>query len=212
MRMFGSTNLSVHDNVMAGIQVGGYLDVNLVGYAHRNLYIGNSRIYNNPGVAWHWRATGFGIPLGSTDGAVLEKNVLYNNGQNSTTGEWTNGHHGLGIDNVVIQDNEVHHTRTSGGDGGGIDLDGGMTNSIVQYNYIHDNDGSGISLAQYSEVRNVFSNNIVRYNISQNDGRRSISWGWIIVVNSTGAMRQTLPSTTTRCLDLPTRTECTTRS
>lgn len=183
------TNLSVHDNVMAGIQVGGYLDVNLVGYAHRNVYIGNSKIYNNPGAPFHWRATGFGILLGSTDAAIIEKNILYDNGQNSTTGNGPMGIMAWESNNVVIQNNEVHHTRTSGGDGGGIDLDGGMTNSIVQYNYIHDNDGSGISLAQYAEVRNVFSNNIVRYNVSQNDGRRSISWGGIIVVNSTGAMR-----------------------
>ncbi len=75
---------------------------------------------------------------------------------------------------VIIQSNEVYNTRTAGSDGGGIDFDGGVTNSIAQYNYTHDNAGSGINLAQYYPVRVAFSNNTVRFNISQDDGRNSI--------------------------------------
>lgn len=183
------TNISTHDNLMGGIIVGGYLDEKMVGYAHRNVYIADCEVFNNPGISLHWRDTGIGILLGSTDGAVIERNVAYENGKNSTTAAGPMGIMAWESNNVIIQYNEVHHTRTSGGDGGGIDLDGGMTNSIIQYNYTHDNEGSGLNLAQYGEVRNVHSNNIVRYNISQNDGRKSISWAGIAVWNATGAMR-----------------------
>ena len=83
--------------------------------------------------------------------------------------------------NLLVQRNEVHHMRSPFNDGGGIAFDGGITNSVMQYNYIHDNEGSGINLSQYNPVRIQFSNNIVRYNISQNDGRKSLSWAGIMV-------------------------------
>ncbi|MCC6587062.1 MAG: right-handed parallel beta-helix repeat-containing protein [Bryobacterales bacterium] len=183
------TNISAHDNLIAGIQVGGYLDVNLISYAHRNVYIADCQMYRNTGLAYHWRDTGFGLLLASTEGAVVERNVAHDNGEKSTT--WA-GPMGIFIwesTDVLVQFNEVHHTRTSGGDGGGIDLDGGVTNSVVQYNYTHDNDGAGLNMAQYAEVRNVFANNTLRYNISQNDGRKSIAWSGIAVWNASGAMR-----------------------
>jgi hypothetical protein len=182
------TNVSAHDNLMAGIQVGGYLDVNLAGYAHRNVYIADCQVYNNTGVANHWRDTGFGIFLDSIDGAVIERNAAWNNGAKSTTMAGPMGIMAMESNNILMQFNESHHNHTAGGDGGGMDLDGGVTNSTIQYNYTHDNDGSGYNMAQYGEVRNAFSNNTVRYNISQNDGRTSISASGIIVWNATGAM------------------------
>ena len=47
-----------------------------------------------------------------------------------------------------------------------------MTNSVMQYNYSHDNDGAGYGLYQGSTSA-PWSNNVVRYNISQNDGRKN---------------------------------------
>ena len=47
-----------------------------------------------------------------------------------------------------------------------------MKNSVMQYNYSHDNDGAGYLLAQFTYARE-FTNNIVRYNISENDGRKN---------------------------------------
>ena len=79
---------------------------------------------------------------------------------------------------VVIQYNESHHNRTgSPKDGGGFDLDGGVQNSIVQYNYSHNNDGAGYLLAQFEGAK-PFHNNIIRYNLSKNDGRKN-SYGGI---------------------------------
>src|SRR6185436_14166755 len=55
---------------------------------------------------------------------------------------------------------------------GGFDLDGGVTNSVMQYNYSHGNDGAGFLLAQFANAK-PFSGNVVRYNISQADGRKN---------------------------------------
>ena len=57
-------------------------------------------------------------------------------------------------------------------DGGGFDLDGGVTNSVLQYNYSHDNDGAGYLVYSYPDAPYTCRNNTVRYNISQNDGRK----------------------------------------
>ena len=81
--------------------------------------------------------------------------------------------------------NESHHNRTgSSKDGGGFDLDGGVRNSIVQYNYSHDNDGSGFLLAQFEGAKE-FHSNIIRYNLSENDGRKNAYGG--VHLWSTGA-------------------------
>ena len=86
---------------------------------------------------------------------------------------------------VVIQFNESHHNLTgSSKDGGGFDLDGGVTNSVLQYNYSHDNDGAGYLLAQFEGAR-PFYGNVLRYNLSVNDGRRNRYGG--IHLWSTGA-------------------------
>ncbi len=175
------TNVSSHDNLYAGMWMGGYLAPTFAGYSDTNLYIGNCQFYNNTGTTDFVTDSGFGIFLDSVNGAVIEKNVVYNNGQNTISLAGPMGIMAMESNNIVVQNNEVHHTHSSGLDGGGIDFDGGVTNSVMQYNYIHDNDGSGINLAQYSPVRVQFSNNTVRYNISQNDGRNSISWGGIMM-------------------------------
>src|SRR3712207_8524244 len=45
-------------------------------------------------------------------------------------------------------------------------------NSIMQYNYSHDNYGAGYLLARYSSAP-AMSNLTIRYNISENDGRKN---------------------------------------
>jgi hypothetical protein len=73
---------------------------------------------------------------------------------------------------VVIQYCEAYNNHAINCDGGGFDLDGGCQNCIIQYCYSHDNDGAGYLLCQYNGAR-AFTGNIVRYSISQNDGRRN---------------------------------------
>ncbi|MEA2708059.1 MAG: hypothetical protein QOF78_660, partial [Phycisphaerales bacterium] len=90
-----------------------------------------------------------------------------------------------GSNRVTIQYNESYnnHTRTST-DGGGIDLDWDTNNSIVQYNYTHGNDGPGYLLCP---AKKGGSNNVLRYNVSENDGRKNGVGGIQLYGNVTGA-------------------------
>jgi hypothetical protein len=89
---------------------------------------------------------------------------------------------------VIFQYNESWGNRTSGGhDGDGFDFDADTSYSIMQYNYSHDNDGNGFQLNQWRND-SLSTGNIVRYNISQNDGRRNNYAGlecWGRILNST---------------------------
>jgi hypothetical protein len=74
-------------------------------------------------------------------------------------------------DRVIIQYCVSHDNKTQKGamDGGGFDFDGGVTNSILQYNLSYNNHGAGYLLCQYRGARE-WKNNICRYNITINDG------------------------------------------
>jgi hypothetical protein len=164
------TNSLSHDNGSAGIST--YAQVN---YVHKNLYVAYNKVYNNPGIPENTTGnSGSGIVLGNVDGAVIEYCTSYNNGwlhSNSYGGP--NGIWAYASNNVTIQFNESHHNKTGNTrDGGGFDFDGGCTNSIMQYNYSHDNDGAGYLMANYDGAP-LMKNIIVRYNISENDGRKN---------------------------------------
>jgi len=57
-----------------------------------------------------------------------------------------------------------------------------VTNSLMQYNYAHDNDGAGYLLCQYAGA-SVWSGNTIRHNVSINDGRKN-GYAGIHVVNA----------------------------
>lgn len=144
-------------------------------YANENVQIKYVTAYNNSGKPGKKiQNTGSGIVLSDVNGGVIERCIAYNNGwlceseQGGPVGIWA-----WDSKNVIIQYNESYQNKTNGNfDGGGFDLDGGMQNSIIQYNYSHDNYGPGYLLAQFSYAR-LHKNNIVRYNISENDCRRN---------------------------------------
>jgi hypothetical protein len=152
-----------HENGFAGISSGGHVS--------HDLYIGYSLAENNPGdPTVRDNHSGNGIVVGAVRGGVIEHCEARHNGWDMV---WT-GNGPVGIwayesDRVTIQFCVSHHNRSTAEDGGGFDLDGGMTNSFVQYNYSHDNFGSGYLICQY-EGAGKFANNVVRYNISQDDG------------------------------------------
>jgi hypothetical protein len=60
-----------------------------------------------------------------------------------------------------------------------------MTNSVVQYNYSHDNFGTGYLICQYPGAPE-FANNVVRYNISQDDGLFAHNSGIYVWVGGSG--------------------------
>ncbi len=166
------TNSSSHDNGDAGIVVVGTFLSNATTWSHTNLYIADSQAYNNAGIANANIHTGDGIRISDVNGATLERNVAYNNGQwNNFTGGGPFGIWAFDSNAVVIQYNESYNNKSSNQfDGGGFDLDGGTSNSIIQYNYSHGNRGAGLLAYQYGGAR-AWKNNIFRYNISENDCR-----------------------------------------
>jgi hypothetical protein len=109
--------------------------------------------------------------MGQVDKGLIENTVAHHTGSanihcGGPGGIWT-----WDSNNITIQFCESYSNSSGTGcDGLGFDLDGGVTNSLMQYNYSHDNDGAGYLLGQYDNAR-PWSNNVVRYNISENDGK-----------------------------------------
>jgi hypothetical protein len=162
-------NLVVHDNLWDGILV--YGNFSTVGYPHHNVMVTNCESYNNPGIADPNNIRGNGIIVSNTDGALIENCIAHGNGSSNIHcggpgGIWT-----YDCNNIIIQYCESYNNHSgSACDGLGFDLDGGTINSIMQYNYSHDNDGGGFLMGQMLNGR-PWKNNICRYNISENDAR-----------------------------------------
>ena len=156
-----------------GILVYGYappVAVAAAPYSNRDVTIRGCQVFDNDGDPQATAGTGDGILVGEVDGALIEYCVASGNGKNGggPIGIWT-----WDSNNVVIQHNISHGNKTGGPrDGGGFDLDGGVSNSVLQYNYSYDNAGAGFMLAQNATAR-PFADNTVRYNVSQNDARRN---------------------------------------
>jgi hypothetical protein len=164
----------VFANGDAGLYVKGEYDYKSADYSHKNIYIRNVKAYDNLGRPDSKQNTGSGIVLSDTENGLIEHCIAYNNGAlchselGGPVGIWA-----WDAKNVIIQHNESFNNKTGSiKDGGGFDLDGGTVNSIMQYNYSHDNDGAGFFLAQFSYAR-PHTGNTIRYNISYNDGRKN---------------------------------------
>jgi len=164
------TNCVTYQNKGTGILIGGCYPDDPDNYANSNVYVGYCKAYDNPGDPEYLEShSGNGILIGDVDGGVIEYCEAYNNGydcraDSGPVGIWT-----WTSNNVVIQYCESHHNRRGGrNDGGGFDFDAGTTNSVIQYNYSHDNDGSGYLICSDKNAH-TYNNNIFRYNISLND-------------------------------------------
>lgn len=140
------------------------------------MYIGYSVAENNPGCpVIKDNHSGNGILVSGVSNTLIEYCEAMNNGWdmpregNGPVGIWT-----YLSDRVIIQHCYSHHNKTSknGLDGGGFDFDGGVTNSIMQYNLSENNEGAGYGMFQYAGA-DTWNNNIVRYNISFNDGQKN---------------------------------------
>ena len=131
---------------------------------------------NDPGVPVNWypstnvvvrdnymeKIGGDGITVRDTDGALIEHNLVrdcryQNTGYN--VGIWP-----FEAANTVLQYNEAYETHGTT-DGQGLDCDHASSNSVMQYNYSHNNEG-GFMLIMGGYPHTGAT---VRYNISQND-------------------------------------------
>jgi regulation of enolase protein 1 (concanavalin A-like superfamily) len=155
------TNNSIHDNNDSGIFI-----TAPVRNLHTNVYIGHNDVFNSSGDPSN-TVTGSGMELAGLNGATIERNTTHNNGYKSGKGGagiWT-----FASNNVLIQFNESYGNRAPGGpDGDGIDFDADTQNSIMQFNYSHDNDGAGLMMDQW-KGNTLFTHDTIRYNVSRNN-------------------------------------------
>ncbi len=165
------TNAVVHDNADKAISsqsIWGGGEWPFRTYPHENIYVGNCLVYNNLGISGTGMHSGNGIVLGETIGATIEFCEAYNNGERNDAGGGPYGIWMWETVNGTIQFCESHHNKTRTNDGGGFDLDGGCQSCVMQYNYSHDNYGCGYLLCMFDDAR-AYTNNTVRYSISEND-------------------------------------------
>jgi hypothetical protein len=158
-----------HDNGLAGILVEGDYKKRM----SANIKIVNCRADNNPGDPTNLdNHSGNGILVGNCKNVLIEYCTATNNGWdmprlgNGPVGIWA-----YEADSVIIQHCISYRNKTAKGaaDGGGFDLDGGVTNSIIQYCLSYENWGSGYGIFQYDGA-DKWNNNTVRYSVSINDG------------------------------------------
>jgi hypothetical protein len=171
-----------HNNGAAGITVAG----NSSKSDNRNIVIRNCLAENNPGDPTMLdNHSGNGIVVGLCTKVTIEYCAATNNGWdmprigNGPVGIWA-----YEADSVIIQNCISYRNKTSKGgeDGGGFDLDGGVTNSIIQYCLSFENEGGGFGIFQYNGA-SQWRNNTVRFNISENDGRVSRAHAGIFIWN-----------------------------
>lgn len=174
----------VHENGAAGIQVEGVDKL-----SSRRLRIVHCRADDNPGDPTNLtNHSGNGIVAGHCTNLLIDSCSATDNGWdmprigNGPVGIWC-----YEADSVIIEHCVAYRNKTSPGaaDGGGFDLDGGVTNSIIQYCLSYENQGAGYCIFQYW-LASPWYHNIIRYNISYDDGLVSDARGGIYVWNSSG--------------------------
>ncbi|NGO75534.1 right-handed parallel beta-helix repeat-containing protein [Streptomyces sp. YC504] len=149
-----------------------------------NVRVEGNTVYN---LGMAPQTTGAAITANGWNGAVIQRNVVHDIGANVTSCGGTSGIMTYTSNNVAVRHNEVYNVRplpglTAGCDWDGIDLDGGTTNSVVEYNYTHDNAGSGYLAYTSTAAGRVWGPNTFRYNISENDDAAKAQGGLFDVV------------------------------
>lgn len=154
------TGNTVHDcglngssTAIAGSGIGGGIYVNgnsqlIFNNNNVGVTITNNTVFNIPGyVSAGSFAGGLGIVAQESALIVIEHNLVHDGGSVA------NGNGPAGIivtntDGAIISFNEIYNWShgAGGGDGFGIDTDVFSTNSLIEYNYSHDNINSDITL------------------------------------------------------------------
>ena len=178
-----------HENGSAGIAVEGEEGKR----SSRELKILECRADDNPGDPTNLtNHSGNGIVCGHCTHLLIEDCSATNNGWdmprigNGPVGIWC-----YEADSVIIRHCLAYKNKTSPGaaDGGGFDLDGGVTHSIIENCLSYGNQGAGYCLFQYWGA-SPWHHNIIRNNISEDDGLVSDARAGIYVWNSSGDSTQ----------------------
>jgi len=109
------------------------------------------------------------VPIGA-DGCIVEYNKL--DGGRMRAQDWAAGIWPWGCKNTTIQFNEVTGMKGTK-DGQAFDCDYECSNTVIQYNYSHDNDGGFLLVCAPGRSDYGCRDSVIRYNISQNDGSDS---------------------------------------
>lgn len=167
----------------------GFSGINVMGSDRKKsarIIIQGCRAENNPGdPAILDNHSGNGILIGVSDSVLIDHCTATNNGWdmprkgNGPVGIWA-----WESSRVIIQYCISYRNKTSknASDGGGFDLDGGVTNSIIQYCLSYENQGAGYGLFQYSGASG-WSDNVVRFCVSINDAATTKGAGSIFIWN-----------------------------
>jgi parallel beta helix pectate lyase-like protein len=157
-----------HDTTMwAGIVVGTGTNADLWASTESkrstNVTVRTSTVYNT---------YGDGIVLFAVGSGLLDQNVAHDVGRQSTqtigtpNGIWTWACH-----NCTVQRNEVYRANSPGVDGGAFDIDYFSRNTVVQYNYGHDN--SAYCVAVFGAEQYATNGAVIRYNVCAHNGTES---------------------------------------
>jgi hypothetical protein len=115
---------------------------------------------------------GDGILIAEVNDGTLQRNVVYKSGLCPTcTGSTPVGLWEWYCHTCTIQYNESYANQSWGGDGGDFDIDYYDDNNVVQYNYGHDS--AGYCVAFFAAGGRPSHNNIFRFNVCANNGRKS---------------------------------------
>lgn len=159
----------------------------------KDIHITDCIAENNPGDPSNLdNHSGNGIVAGNCKNVIIEYCVATNNGWdmprigNGPVGIWC-----YEADSVTMRYCISYSNKTAKGadDGGGFDLDGGVTNSLIEYCLSYNNQGSAFGIFQYAGA-SPWHGNIIRNNISENDGEVSAAHAAAYIWNSSGDAEQ----------------------
>jgi hypothetical protein len=180
-----------HDNLRSGIMVTGWWQNGARDYANRDVYIGYCQASENSGDpdSPDENRSGSGIFVEASDGVVIEHCLANGNGRQCAglrggpVGIWCSV-----AKNAVMQFNRSSDNHTCGRyDGGGFCFDGGVVDSVLQFNLSTNNDGSGYGVYAF-EGSPATCHDVIRCNVSTNDGRRN-GYAGIHLWNGGGGIR-----------------------
>lgn len=169
-------NVQILNNILHGASVASPDGPGIAGYGYgkniTNVLVQENSIYD---LGMEASSTYGALEANGWNGATIQYNVVHDIGANVTSCGGTVGIETYTSNNVTIRYNEVYNIQpspsfTAGCDWDAIDLDGGTTNSVVEYNYTHSNYGPGLYAYTVNPSGSTWGPNTYRYNISENDG------------------------------------------
>jgi hypothetical protein len=115
---------------------------------------------------------GDGILIAELTNGLLQRNVVYKSGLcEKCTGSTPVGLWEWYCHVCTVQYNESYANQSWEGDGGDFDIDYFNDDNVVQYNYGHDS--AGYCVAFFGAGARASHNNVFRFNVCSNNGRRS---------------------------------------